>query len=104
MSVFDSIVNVIKKKGACYVTLIDPDNKNDDLIASQVEMANRSDVDVIFVGGSLIMDGKANERVRIIKELSRVPVILFPGGVNQITPDYNAILFLSLLSGRNPII
>ena len=33
-------------------------------------MANRSDVDVIFVGGSLIMDGKANERVRIIKELS----------------------------------
>ena len=102
MSVFDSIVNVIKKKGACYVTLIDPDNKNDDLIASQVEMANRSDVDVIFVGGSLIMDGKANERVRIIKELSRVPVVLFPGGVNQITPDYNAILFLSLLSGRNP--
>ena len=37
MSVFDSIVNVIKKKGACYVTLIDPDNKNDDLIAPKLK-------------------------------------------------------------------
>ena len=102
MSVFDSIIDVVKNRGACFVTLIDPDNKNDDLIASQVEIANCSEVDAIFVGGSLMMDGKANDRVKIIKELSNVPVILFPGGVNQISPDYDAILFLSLLSGRNP--
>ena len=102
MSVFDSLIDIVKIRGACFVTLIDPDNKNEDLIASQVERANCSEVDAIFVGGSLMMDGKANDRVRTIKELSSVPVILFPGGVNQITPDYNAILFLSLLSGRNP--
>ena len=102
MSVLDSIIDVVKNRGACFATLIDPDNKNDDLIASQVEIANCSEVDAIFVGGSLMMDGKANDRVKIIKELSNVPVILFPGGVNQISPDYDAILFLSLLSGRNP--
>ena len=40
MSVFDSIIDVVKNRGACFATLIDPDNKNDDLIASQVEIAN----------------------------------------------------------------
>ena len=67
MSVFDSIIDVVKNRGACFATLIDPDNKNDELIASQVEIANCSEVDAIFVGGSLMMDGKANDRVKIIK-------------------------------------
>ena len=102
MSVFQSLLDIIDLRGACYVILIDPDRKNDDLIYEQVEIANRSDVDAIFVGGSLMMDGKSKDRVEKIKRLSNIPIILFPGGVNQISAQYNAILFLSLLSGRNP--
>ena len=102
MSVFQSLIDVYNKRGACYVILIDPDNKNDDSILSQVEMANRSEVDAIFVGGSLMMDGKSNDRVKKIKQIASIPVILFPGGVNQINSNYDAMLFLSLLSGRNP--
>ena len=102
MSVFQSLIDVCNNRGACYVILIDPDNKNDDSILSQVEMANRSEVDTIFVGGSLMMDGKSNDRVKKIKQVAKIPVILFPGGVNQINSNYDAMLFLSLLSGRNP--
>ena len=102
MSVFQSLIDVYNSRGACYVILIDPDNKNDDSILSQVEMANRSEVDAIFVGGSLMMDGKSNDRVKKIKQIANIPVILFPGGVNQINSNYDAMLFLSLLSGRNP--
>ena len=102
MSVFQSLIDVYTNRGACYVILIDPDNKNDDSILSQVEMANRSEVDAIFVGGSLMMDGKSKDRVKKIKQIANIPVILFPGGVNQINSDYDAMLFLSLLSGRNP--
>jgi len=102
MSVFQSLLDIIDLKGACYVILIDPDRKNDDSIYEQVEIANRSAVDAIFVGGSLMMDGKSKDRVEKIKRLSNIPIILFPGGVNQISAQYNAILFLSLLSGRNP--
>ena len=102
MSVFQSLIDVYNNRGACYVILIDPDNKNDDSILSQVEMANRSEVDAIFVGGSLMMDGKSKDRVKKIKQIANVPVILFPGGVNQINYNYDAMLFLSLLSGRNP--
>ena len=102
MSVFQSLLDIIDLRGACYVILIDPDRKNDDSIYEQVEIANRSAVDAIFVGGSLMMDGKSKDRVEKIKRLSNIPIILFPGGVNQISAQYNAILFLSLLSGRNP--
>ena len=102
MSVFQSLIDVYNNRGACYVILIDPDNKNDDLILSQVEMANRSEVDAIFVGGSLMMDGKSHNRLKKIKQIANIPVILFPGGVNQINSNYDAMLFLSLLSGRNP--
>ena len=102
MSVFQALIDVYNNRGACYVILIDPDNKNDNSILSQVEMANRSEVDAIFVGGSLMMDGKSKDRVKKIKQIANIPVILFPGGVNQIDSNYDAMLFLSLLSGRNP--
>ena len=50
MSVFQSLIDVYNSRGGCYVILIDPDNKNDDSILSQVEMANRSEVDAILLG------------------------------------------------------
>ena len=49
-----------------------------------------------------MMDSFYNDRVKKIKSISNIPVILFPGGVNQINKYFDAILFLSLLSGRNP--
>ena len=79
MSVFQKLLDTIKIRGACYVILIDPDKKNDESIYDQVEKANRSDVDAIFVGGSLMMDGKSNDRAEKIKQLSNIPIVLFPG-------------------------
>ena len=102
MSVFQSIINNIKKKGACYVVLIDPDKNDQKSIISQIEAVNHSDVDAIFVGGSLMMDARYHDRVKQIKKISNVPVVLFPGGVNQINRNFDAMLFMSLLSGRNP--
>jgi putative glycerol-1-phosphate prenyltransferase len=59
-------------------------------------------VDALFVGGSLMMDGNCTERVKQIKEVSNVPVIFFPGGVGQLNSFYDAMLFMSVISGRNP--
>ena len=66
-----------------------------------VEKAHQNGVDEIFVGGSIMMDGLYHKRVERIKSNSEIPVILFPGGVNQINKHYDAMLFMSLLSGRN---
>ena len=102
MSVFSHLDSVIGKKGAAYVVLIDPDRKNEDSLESCVDSANQSGVDALFVGGSLMMDGKCTERVKQIKQASDIPVIFFPGGVGQLNSYYDAMLFMSVISGRNP--
>ena len=101
MSVLSKLNNCVEKKGAGFIVLIDPDKKNDKNIDQFVEKANQNGVDAIFVGGSIMMDGLYHKRVERIKSISEIPVILFPGGVNQINKHYDAMLFMSLLSGRN---
>ena len=102
MSTFLNLKHSVEKNGAGFIVLIDPDKKNDEKIIGLVEYANLNGADAIFVGGSIMMDSSYNERVKKIKSISNIPVILFPGGVNQINKYFDAILFMSLLSGRNP--
>jgi putative glycerol-1-phosphate prenyltransferase len=102
MSIFSKLNSVIDEKGAAYVVLIDPDRKSDDTLESSVENANNSGVDALFVGGSLMMDMKCIDRVKRIKDASNIPVIFFPGGVGQLNSHYDAMLFMSVISGRNP--
>ena len=101
MNVFSKLNDCVKKKGAGFIILIDPDKKNDKKIDQIVQAANLH-ADAIFVGGSIMMDKLYHERVKRIKSTSIIPVILFPGGVNQLNNYYDAMLFMSLLSGRNP--
>jgi len=101
MSVLSKLNDCVKKNGAGFIILIDPDKKNDKKIDQIVQVANLY-ADAIFVGGSIMMDKLYHDRVRRIKSISKIPVILFPGGVNQLNDYYDAMLFMSLLSGRNP--
>ena len=101
-SVYQYLLEKIKDRGAVYAVLIDPDRKNDANIEKYVEAVNTSDVDLILVGGSLMMDSRCHDRTRRIKENSAVPVVFFPGGLSQLSPHFDAMLFMSILSGRNP--
>ena len=101
MSVLSKLNDCVKTNGAGFIILIDPDKKNDKKIDQMVQTANLY-ADAIFVGGSIMMDKLYHERVKRIKSISKIPVILFPGGVNQLNDYYDAMLFMSLLSGRNP--
>ncbi|HEY9184840.1 MAG TPA: geranylgeranylglyceryl/heptaprenylglyceryl phosphate synthase [Salegentibacter sp.] len=56
----------------------------------------------IFVGGSTVENNQTEKTVKAIKGSTQLPVFLFPGDHNQITDEADAILFLSLISGRNP--
>jgi len=100
--VYKYLLNIIAEKGAGYFVLIDPDKKNDANIIDFVKTANSSEVDALLVGGSLMMDSKHNERVESIKQNANMPVIFFPGGVQQLNGHYDAMFFMSILSGRNP--
>lgn len=85
-----------------FAVLIDPDKTEPNQVESLIEQINSiNEVSSIFVGGSLVIDGTTEKLVKSIKSISKKPVILFPGNVNQICKA-DAILFLSLISGRNP--
>jgi phosphoglycerol geranylgeranyltransferase len=85
-----------------FAVLIDPDKVDRPKTESLVELAVRAKVDYLFAGGSLVVSDHLDEVVKQIKALCKIPIILFPGTPSQISPHADALLYLSLISGRNP--
>ena len=81
--------------------LIDPGKEMHLSVNKLVQLSEMAGVDYFFVGGSLV-NQYADKLVEEIKNHSKIPVILFPGSVLQITSKADGILLLSLISGRNP--
>ena len=102
MDLYKNIL-ISKKQGEkLFAILIDPDKqKNSDLLLI-IKNANESKVNYFFVGGSLLINDNLSDCIKTIKENSKIPVILFPGNAMQINRKADGILFLSLISGRNP--
>lgn len=83
--------------------LIDPDKADDPArLMTLLNLATENCIDFFFVGGSLVTTANLSEVVRTVKETVNIPVVLFPGSSLHIDPSADAILFLSLISGRNP--
>jgi len=96
--IYDSILKTKKKQLAL---LIDPDKHNEKSLIEVSKLAQLHKVDFILVGGSLLSND-ISESIQTIKKEYSSPVILFPGSASQVSPYADAILFLSLISGRNP--
>jgi len=84
-----------------FAVLIDPDKVNTEKVTQLIELGKAAAIDYFLVGGSLIVSNFTDECVRLIKQLSNIPVILFPGSPNQLSKNADALLYLSLISGRN---
>ncbi len=101
-----SILNEIltrKKNGLkSLAVLLDPDKLQLDTIANSIQKINDSPANLIFIGGSTVAPGVTDICVKEIKKHTQLPLILFPGDYTQLTPNIDAVLFISLLSGRNP--
>ncbi len=82
--------------------LLDPDKIVLENLFQLIEKINQSPATHIFVGGSIVQNTILGELISALKQNTNLPVILFPGDPSQISPKADAILFLSLLSGRNP--
>lgn len=98
----ESFSHLKQVHGKGLAMLLDPDKVNLGEVKALVAKAEATAVDYFFVGGSLLTQGGIHELVRELKLFTQIPVILFPGSVYQIVPQADAILFLSLISGRNP--
>ena len=99
--VFDKLIETRRRRGGLFFLLIDPDSQDEHHATSVVEAAGECGVDALLVGGSFVLHPTYLTAVERIKRRSTVPVILFPGSSAQICPHADAILFTSLISGRN---
>ncbi len=96
-SVYSKIHSGKRKKRPQLAVLIDPDKFNPELVK-----LCRKGVSYFFVGGSKLDSGNIGRTIAAIKKISKIPVVIFPGDEKQVSGKADALLFLSLLSGRNP--
>ncbi|HEY0041125.1 MAG TPA: geranylgeranylglyceryl/heptaprenylglyceryl phosphate synthase [Flavisolibacter sp.] len=102
MNVYQSMAEKKKSGQKAFAVLIDPDKVTSSSLSSLVQSANASNVDYLFVGGSLVVSDHLDECIEQIKKETAIPVILFPGSPSQLSKYADALLYLSLISGRNP--
>ena len=101
ISILEDISSNQNKNKKMISILIDPDKASEKQIDALIGHPDFTNVDFIFVGGSLVTDGNMNNCIRIIKKRTKKPVVIFPGSPNQINKHADGILLLSLISGRN---
>ena len=100
--VYENILNVKKSGKKQFAILIDPDKLTIPQAIDLAQQATAFGADMLFVGGSLLTNGNLHLCIEALKKNCKLPVILFPGNTLQIDANADAILFLSLISGRNP--
>jgi putative glycerol-1-phosphate prenyltransferase len=99
---YQNLLEIVQRQGAGFLVLLDPDRLPVDRLTGLAEQCAESDADALLVGSSLMLSARFDETIRRIKENVSLPVIIFPGNLAQISPHADAILYLSLISGRNP--
>jgi phosphoglycerol geranylgeranyltransferase len=96
-------INSAKTRGdKLFSLLIDPGKLKEVDLLETINRAIACNIDLFFVGGSLITLSKLDETIKLIKKMCSIPVVIFPGSAFQVSSSADALLFLTLISGRNP--
>ena len=102
MNIYNHILQAKNDGNKLLAVLIDPDKFQLKNALQFIDKVNSSVITHVFIGGSEVGQNVTQALLEVIKMLTDLPIVLFPGDVTQISKDADAILFLSLLSGRNP--
>lgn len=102
MTIYKQWLDRKKKDEKSLAVLVDPDKVNATHLLQLINHASRGFIDYFFVGGSLLVNNQLSTVIDELKKNTNVPVILFPGSTLQVNTEADGILFLSLISGRNP--
>ena len=101
MSIFEQIAQKTDRGDKQLAILIDPDKSDTNSLSEVVSMAKQAAVDYFFVGGSLLTRDNIGHCIQELKKKCQIPVIIFPGSMLQVNAKADALLLLSLISGRN---
>lgn len=101
-NIYDEILQSKKKNQKLLAILLDPDKVDLQNIKGLISKIKQSPATHIFIGGSLVLNNAIDQIISELKKELQIPIVLFPGNPSQISTKADGILFLSLLSGRNP--
>ena len=99
--IYQEIIKAKKEGRKLFAVLIDPDKTRIQKLDSIINLAVKHQVDYFFIGGSMILNDMLDNVLSRIKTSCSIPTVLFPGSTYQLSDKADAILFLSLISGRN---
>jgi len=102
VNVYDTIIAAKKVKKTLFAVLVDPAKTEVSQLNKLLKAIEKRPVDFIFIGGSLASAHQLDQCIQILKDYQTAPIVIFPGNEVQIHPQADAILLLSLISGRNP--
>lgn len=103
MKILETLTDRARSGKKSIAVLVDPDKISDSNQLQQlINLASENLVDFFLVGGSLVTTTNMAEVIKQIKDSVSIPVVLFPGNSMQVDPTADGLLFLSLISGRNP--
>lgn len=100
--IYNSLTEKKRHGKKSFAVLIDPDKVNNEKMQRLIDLAIGAKVDYFLVGGSLVISNYLDECIQYIKRSCNIPVVLFPGSPSQVSKYADALLYLSLISGRNP--
>src|SRR5436190_18644598 len=101
-TIYNSLAEKKRQGKKSFAVLIDPDKVNKPMLDELTELCIAAKVDYFLVGGSLVISNHHDKCMQHIKQNCNIPVILFPGSPSQVSKYADALLYLSLISGRNP--
>ncbi|MBL7697613.1 MAG: geranylgeranylglyceryl/heptaprenylglyceryl phosphate synthase [Chitinophagaceae bacterium] len=100
-TVYNSLLTRKANEQKSFAILVDPDKASLSAIDKLCTLAVNARADYFFVGGSLVISNRLDEVILRIRKNCNIPVLLFPGSPSQISRHGDALLYLSLISGRN---
>ncbi|MDI1257406.1 MAG: geranylgeranylglyceryl/heptaprenylglyceryl phosphate synthase [Flavobacterium sp.] len=101
-NIYQNILQSKENQEKRLAILLDPDKIDWNSLENLIQKINQSPATHIFIGGSQVFSNKIDELITTIKQNCNLPIVLFPGNPSQISNKADGILFLSLISGRNP--
>ena len=102
MKVYETILKAKKGHRALFAVLVDPAKTDVTQLNKLLKAIEQRPVDFIFIGGSLATAHQLDQCIQVLKDYQAAPLVIFPGNEVQIHPQADALLLLSLISGRNP--
>ncbi|RXJ52186.1 geranylgeranylglyceryl/heptaprenylglyceryl phosphate synthase [Gelidibacter gilvus] len=101
-NLYQDILTAISLKEKLLAVLIDPDKLKLEAVSTFMIKLKASSATHIFVGGSTVEENETDLLIQELKRWTKLPILIFPGDVSQLSSHADGLLFLSLVSGRNP--